>query len=265
MVAVVAAAADAGFGAIDVSRSWGPLELLSGTRLPVHLRVSPVNARPGEHGPSIAEAYPAHDLVAEIDAARCAGLELARVTFHTWFSSWAGNVDASELLGLVRNQDVAVGIACPDSNPDAALAVASDVDAISLQLNVSNQRSTRYGSVYRDAGCAVEARAPFDAGAAVGVALYDHDAARRRVFAPFEPEVRRLVRTVEVASAAAELTPAELCVRWVVSHPWVTELCVGASSEAQIGEIAQAAAAGPLDPSLVQSLEAVDWSWRYDD
>jgi aryl-alcohol dehydrogenase-like predicted oxidoreductase len=258
-----------GFGRLDVSPEWGSLDGLSAAGLPAVVRVPPVVHWPAGQPPPLELAYPGPHVERVLAAMTAAGVVLHAAVLHKWDRAWVGDEVVPSLEDLRRSCAsagiTAVGVACIDSDPGGAAPVAPSLDMVSVQFNLANQRAALVQAAYGDADCSVEVRAPLDAGSVLE-GFFDGlppDDVRRRYFGPYEADARRCAALVTEVARSGGLSPAELAIRWVASHPWASEICVGATSVTQVVQLAELSAAGPLNADMVERLRAADWSWRY--
>jgi aryl-alcohol dehydrogenase-like predicted oxidoreductase len=263
---IVAAAAATGFAAIDLSPAWGELDTFGGAALPAVVRIPPRGSWPLGRPTAVDEAYPRADVVSAVVRALNCGVVVERTVLHKWDPAWSGPRERAHLEALAEElpDGVGLGVACPDSEPAAGLAIASRLEAVSLQLNLANRLAEGAGPTYARQ-CRVEARAPFDAGSLLpgfldGLGPTD---VRRRVFEPFGAAVRVCSATLARVAEASGLAPPAVALRWVLRHDWISEVCVGAVSVAQVEALADGLAAGPLSDQVASELDGLDWSWRY--
>lgn len=262
---VVSAAAANGFAAIDVSPSWGDLDRIGRSTLPVVVRVPPRGSWPLGRAPAVEDAYPRADVLDAVARAGACGV-VERAVLHKWDPGWSGASARARIaeLSAALPGGVGLGVACPDSDPAAALDVSPGLEAVSVQYNLANRRAASTGPAYARA-CRVEARAPLDAGSVLpgfldGLGPTD---VRRRIFEPFGDSVRACSAALAQVANSSGLAPAAVALRWVLRHQWIVEVCVGATSVSQVESLAGAVAAGPLPDDLSAGLDELDWSWRY--
>jgi aryl-alcohol dehydrogenase-like predicted oxidoreductase len=265
---VLDAAASHGFSRIDVSLAWGPLGGLNAAGLPAAVRVpAAAHWQPG-NAPRADVAYPPDAVTRALAEAHGAGLAIDVALLHKWDPTWSDQ-RAIELLDRFSHDceraGVAFGVACPDSHPAAAVPAAPALSVVSVQFNIANQQARHTAAAYARDDCPISARAPLDAGSLLPGffdQLPDSDS-RRKVFQPFADPAQRCAATIRRIGLDHGIAPSDVAIRWVIGHPWVDDVCVGATNVDQIDQLARAWKAGPLPAAARGPLAHADWSWRY--
>ncbi|MSO58554.1 MAG: aldo/keto reductase [Thermoleophilia bacterium] len=235
-------------------------------------KVPPKNKRwPSENGADVDEVFPAAH-IRECALRSQENLQIETIDllqFHVWQDAWADDARWQEAVAALRDERVIrhVGVSVNRLEPANVLRTLETglISAVQVVYNVFEQApEDDLFPACRELGVAVIARVPLDEGSLGGTLTKDTrwpEGDWRNLY--FKEE--NLTETVDRVEALRPLvssgsTMAELALRFVLSHPDVTTVIPGMRRIRHVQENAAAAAAGPLDPALVDALRAHRWN-----
>lgn len=188
--------------------------------------------------------------------------------FHVWQDSWAtSEVWQGAVLDLKREGLIkGIGISLNRGEPWNGLAAINTglIDAVQVVYNIFDQApEDELFPRCRDLGVAVIARVPFDEGSLAGQLRRDRvfpaGDFRRTYFSAENTEATmdRIERLEKILPK--DMTLAEMALRFVLANPDVTTVIPGMRRVSSVRTNVAAAAAGPLDPSLMAELRGHRW------
>jgi len=237
----------------------------------VATKLPPKNRRwPPRKGDALDDVFPA-DHIREYAERSLANLGLDTIDllqFHVWEDDWADDPTWQHALAALRDEGLieAVGVSINRWEPWNALRTIETglVDAVQVIYNVFDQAPEDVlFPACRVRDVAVIARVPFDEGSLTDALTRDTrwpDGDWRNSY--FVPE--NLHATIDRVEALRPLVPpgstmAEVALRFVLTNPDVSTVIPGMRRVRNVHANAAAAAAGPLPPSLVDSLREHRW------
>ena len=195
------------------------------------------------------------------------GLErLGAWLLHAWCPEWLHEGDWLETLVALRDEGkiAAFGVSLFDHDVDAALEVVAGgaIDIVEVMYNIFDQGAApRLLPLCQCNGVGVIARSPFYFGALAARLDRPLPAGDWRDAYFFDAH-RRETRMRAAALADSELRdddPADLALRFVLSHPAISSVAAGMSTEGQVAANLQSCSRGPLSPAGLASLGAHRW------
>jgi aryl-alcohol dehydrogenase-like predicted oxidoreductase len=240
-------------------------------RLFTATKVPPKNRRwPTRRGDAIDDVFPSDHIEEYAQwSRRNLGVETVDLLqFHVWEDDWANDPGWQRAVTALRERDAiaGVGISVNRWEPWNVLRTIETglVDAVQVIYNLFDQApEDELFAACRELEVALIARVPFDEGSLVGALTVDStwpDGDWRNTY--FVPE--NLVPTVERVARLRDdvphgMTMAELALRFVLTSPDVATVIPGMRTRRHVQANADAALAGPLDPSTVADLRSHRW------
>jgi aryl-alcohol dehydrogenase-like predicted oxidoreductase len=234
-------------------------------------KVPPRNWRwPSRRGDVLDDAFPP-DHVREYAEKCLQGLGLPTIDllqFHVWEDAWSADerwmrtVDDLRREGLVR----AIGLSLNRWEPWNGLEALRTglIDTVQVIYNVFDQApEDELFPLCRELGVGVIARVPFDEGTLTGTltldATWPEGDWRSTYFVP--ENLESSVAHAEALRPAIpdDMTMPEIALRFVLSNPDVSTVIPGMRSEEHVRRNIATSDAGPLAPSLIETLRAHRW------
>jgi len=242
-----------------------PARLFTASKIPPKNRTWPAPA-----GAPLAECFPGGH-IREYTERTLANLGLARLDlmqFHVWQDAWAEEREWQQAVAELKSSGLigAIGLSLNRWEPWNGLAAIRTglIDAVQVVYNIFDQSpEDELFPLCRERGVAVIARVPFDEGSLAGQLTRD------RVFP--EGDFRRSYFNAENTAATmdrierlhkflpAGMSLPEMALRFVLSNPDVSTVIPGMRSEHHVRANIAASDAGPLAPSLIETLRAHRW------
>ena len=251
--AIVAAALDGGVNAFDTAAGYGTSEEVLGRvlhdlgvadRVVVVTKIRPLTsaeiADPSAAAQAIAESV-------EISRQRLRLDCLAAVMFHREADAiHLPILEALKAKGWLRH----AGVSCDNlPGPAADFAAIPAVDALQLPANILDRRHLRAGSIA--------------AAATHGVAVFVRGAYLQGLLLMPENEIPHALqavvpvrRALAAIAGAAEMSMAELALRYLLGQPGITSVLTGVETRAQIRENLALLNRGPLAADIMAAIDA---------
>lgn len=188
--------------------------------------------------------------------------------FHVWDDSWTAEAEFRETVEKLKAEKWIrfFGLSLNRWEPEnGILAIRTGlVDAVQVIYNIFDQApADKLFPLCQQLDIGVIARVPLDEGSLGGKMTPDTkfppDDWRAKYFGP-ENLQKTLARVAELKKITPPgMTLAEMSLRFVLSHPAVSNTIIGMRKHAHVRENIATSDAGPLDPALLQKLAAHRW------
>jgi len=267
-------ALESGVNFIDTARNYGESETIVGQTLSqwkgerpfISTKVKPLDITNWRFYVPVEEQFTQQSIVESVETSlRTLGVDcLDLVQLHQWYYLWGHRTEWLDTLESLQRQGKIkhIGVSAQDHEHDAALGLieSNTVDAVQLFVNAFESRpfvSAIPLAEQREVG--VIARCVFDhsgalAGAANREILESKDVKLSHASSSILTEYFNRIERLRDTAANYTIGMSELSLRFVLSHPGVSNVAVSLSCFEHVDEAIRSAKKGPLPEELSQKI-----------